>query len=170
MEAKGVAPQPGRISNLRYSLPSSTADGLFVRNAGRGGGWTMRAAPYTRVSTKDKVRETANQLKQLRELCKSRSWEIAAGYEPRHWQRVRPQAVSGSHAGRFPAEVRYRPVLGARSFHQRGRTPYPLQYLSSLSDCGVGFLSFTEPCLDSCGIFKDTVIAILGTIAKPAGR
>ena len=30
----------------------------------------------------------------------------------------------------------------------------------------VGYLSFTEPYLDSCGIFKDAVIAILGTIAK----
>lgn len=30
----------------------------------------------------------------------------------------------------------------------------------------MGFLSFIEPYLDSCGIFKDAVIAILGTIAK----
>ena len=30
----------------------------------------------------------------------------------------------------------------------------------------MGFRSFAEPYLDSCGIFKDAVIAILGTIAK----
>jgi DNA invertase Pin-like site-specific DNA recombinase len=41
-----------------------------------------------------------------------------------------------------------------------------LQYLNRLSSYGVGFRSFTEPYLDSCGIFKDAVIAILGTIAK----
>ena len=41
-----------------------------------------------------------------------------------------------------------------------------LQHLNRLSGYGVGFRSFTEPYLDSCGIFKDAVIAILGTIAK----
>lgn len=67
----------------------------------------MRAAFYTRVSTRDKGQDTANQLDQLRELC-----------------------------------------------------------LETLNSYGIGFLSFTEPYLDSCGIFKDAVIAILGTIAK----
>jgi DNA invertase Pin-like site-specific DNA recombinase len=41
-----------------------------------------------------------------------------------------------------------------------------LQHLNRLSIYGVGFRSFTEPYLDSCGIFKDAVVAILGTIAK----
>jgi DNA invertase Pin-like site-specific DNA recombinase len=41
-----------------------------------------------------------------------------------------------------------------------------LQHLNRLSSYGVGFRSFTEPYLDSCGVFKDAVIAILGTIAK----
>ncbi len=41
-----------------------------------------------------------------------------------------------------------------------------LQYLNTLSGYGVGYRSFTEPYLDSCGMFKDAVIAILGTIAK----
>lgn len=41
-----------------------------------------------------------------------------------------------------------------------------LKYLETLNTYGVAFLSFTEPYLDSCGIFKDAVIAILGTIAK----
>jgi DNA invertase Pin-like site-specific DNA recombinase len=33
----------------------------------------MRAALYTRVSTKDKGQETANQLRQLREFCASQA-------------------------------------------------------------------------------------------------
>ena len=41
-----------------------------------------------------------------------------------------------------------------------------LQYLNVLSSYWVGFRSYTEPYLDSCGMFKDAVIAILGTIAK----
>jgi DNA invertase Pin-like site-specific DNA recombinase len=35
-----------------------------------------------------------------------------------------------------------------------------------LTGTGVGYLSFTEPYFDSCGIFKDAVISILATIAK----
>jgi DNA invertase Pin-like site-specific DNA recombinase len=41
-----------------------------------------------------------------------------------------------------------------------------LQYLNWLTNHGVAFRSFTEPYLDSCGILRDAVIAILGTITK----
>jgi DNA invertase Pin-like site-specific DNA recombinase len=41
-----------------------------------------------------------------------------------------------------------------------------LKYLEQLHGYGVGYRSFTEPYLDSCGMFKDAIIAILGTIAK----
>ena len=41
----------------------------------------MRAALYTRVSTRDKGQETANQLHQLREFCAAQGWEIAREYE-----------------------------------------------------------------------------------------
>jgi len=37
----------------------------------------MRAALYTRVSTKDKGQETANQLTQLRQFCESQAWSPA---------------------------------------------------------------------------------------------
>ena len=41
----------------------------------------MRAALYTRVSTKDKGQETANQLTQLRDFCRSQNWDIVAEHE-----------------------------------------------------------------------------------------
>jgi DNA invertase Pin-like site-specific DNA recombinase len=41
-----------------------------------------------------------------------------------------------------------------------------LQHLNLLSSYGVAFRSFTEAYLDTCGIFKDAVITILGTIAN----
>jgi DNA invertase Pin-like site-specific DNA recombinase len=41
-----------------------------------------------------------------------------------------------------------------------------LQYLQRLTAWGVGYRSFTEQYLDSCGLFKDAVISILATIAK----
>jgi DNA invertase Pin-like site-specific DNA recombinase len=36
----------------------------------------MRAALYTRVSTKDKGQETANQARQLRDFCGAQGWTI----------------------------------------------------------------------------------------------
>jgi DNA invertase Pin-like site-specific DNA recombinase len=41
-----------------------------------------------------------------------------------------------------------------------------LNHLERLSSDGVGWRSFTEQYLDSCGIFKDAVLAILAVIAK----
>jgi DNA invertase Pin-like site-specific DNA recombinase len=41
-----------------------------------------------------------------------------------------------------------------------------LQHLQRLTGYGVGFRSFTEQYLDSCGLFKDAVISILATIGK----
>jgi len=38
--------------------------------------------------------------------------------------------------------------------------------LNRLTSYGVGYKSFTEQYLDSCGIFKDAVIGILAVIAK----
>jgi DNA invertase Pin-like site-specific DNA recombinase len=41
-----------------------------------------------------------------------------------------------------------------------------LQHLQRLTSYGVGFRSFTEQYLDSCGMFRDAVIGILAAIAK----
>jgi DNA invertase Pin-like site-specific DNA recombinase len=41
-----------------------------------------------------------------------------------------------------------------------------LHHLQRLAQYGVGYRSFTEQYLDSCGIFKDAVLSILATIAK----
>jgi len=41
-----------------------------------------------------------------------------------------------------------------------------LQYLQRLTAYGVGYRSFTEQYLDSCGMFRDAVISILAVIAK----
>ena len=40
------------------------------------------------------------------------------------------------------------------------------QYLNQRSSNGVGYRSFTQPYLDSFGMFKDAVVAVLLTIAK----
>jgi DNA invertase Pin-like site-specific DNA recombinase len=41
-----------------------------------------------------------------------------------------------------------------------------LTYLQRLDQLGIGWRSFSEQYLDSCGVFKDAVMSILATIAK----
>ena len=41
-----------------------------------------------------------------------------------------------------------------------------LQHLQRLTTYGIGYRSFTEQYFDSCGIFRDAVIAIIATVAK----
>jgi DNA invertase Pin-like site-specific DNA recombinase len=41
-----------------------------------------------------------------------------------------------------------------------------LQHLNRLEGYGVSYRSFTEPYFDSCGAFKDVVLAIMATLAK----
>ncbi len=41
-----------------------------------------------------------------------------------------------------------------------------LDHLERLTSCGINWRSFTEQYLDSCGIFRDAVLAILAVIAK----
>jgi DNA invertase Pin-like site-specific DNA recombinase len=41
-----------------------------------------------------------------------------------------------------------------------------LQHLNRLSSYGIAFRSLTEPCLDSCGKFRETAVGILGTLAN----
>jgi DNA invertase Pin-like site-specific DNA recombinase len=126
----------------------------------------MRAAIYARVSTADGRQDTENQLAELRRFASTQGFEIAAEYI---------DYESGGRADR--KEFRHMLTDAARRQFDvllfwaldrltREGALETLQYLNQLSSYSVGFRSFTEPYLDSCGIFKDAVIAILGVIAK----
>lgn len=41
-----------------------------------------------------------------------------------------------------------------------------LTHLRRLDSAGIGFKSYTEQYLDSCGLFKEAIISILATLAK----
>ena len=126
----------------------------------------LRAALYCRVSTRDKGQETANQLDQLRDFAAAQGWAIVHEYEDHD---------SGNNPDRTQFQAMMRDamhrkfdfvVFWALDRFTREGALQTLQHLNTLSCYGVGFRSFTEAYLDSCGIFKDAVIAILGTIAK----
>lgn len=124
----------------------------------------MRIALYTRVST-DK-QDAKNQVTQLREFAARQGWEIAREYvdhetgstcERREFQ----QMFADGSRRQFDLVL-----FWALDRLSREGVYQTLQHLNRLESYGIGFRSFTEPYFDSCGVFKDAVIAIMATLAK----
>src|SRR5258708_6584218 len=57
-------------------------------------------------------------------------------------------------------------VFGSLDRLSREGVLQSLNYLNRLTSYGVGYRSFTEQYFDSCGIFREAVIAILATVAR----
>jgi len=126
----------------------------------------MKIGLYARVSTKDKGQETENQLVQLREFAAKQGWQITREYVDRETggtsDRVQFQAMFAD-AGRRKFDL---VLFWSLDRLSREGVLETLQHLNRLTACGVGYKSFTEQYLDSCGIFKDAVIGILAVVAK----
>lgn len=124
----------------------------------------MTIAIYSRIST-DK-QDTENQLAQLREFAPTQGWQIVQEYV---------DVESGAKSDRPEFQRMFRDA-SQRKFDlvlfwaldrlSREGVLATLQHLNRLESYGVGFRSFTEPYFDSCGVFKDAVIAIMATLAK----
>jgi DNA invertase Pin-like site-specific DNA recombinase len=123
-------------------------------------------ALYARVSTKDGRQDTENQLLQLRDYCAKQGWRIAAEYVDHetggtskrvHFQRL----FADARARRFDLVL-----FWSLDRLSREGVSVTLGHLERLTSYGVGWRSFTEEYLDSTGLFKDAVIAILAVIAK----
>jgi hypothetical protein len=70
--------------------------------------------------------------------------------------RTHVSAVKGRRANRCTNSPLYQ-----RHYHAA-----PALRIRPMESYGVGFRSYTEPYFDSCGVFKDAVIAIMATLAK----
>jgi DNA invertase Pin-like site-specific DNA recombinase len=118
------------------------------------------------VSTKDEGQDTANQVTQLRDFCAKQEWTITHEYIDN---------ASAKTADR----PKFREMMDAASRHDfdlvlfwsldrfsREGVLETLQHLQRLTSYGVGWKSYTEQYLDSCGVFRDAVLSILATIAK----
>jgi DNA invertase Pin-like site-specific DNA recombinase len=125
-----------------------------------------KVALYARVSTKDGRQDTENQLIALREYCGKQGWEIVSEYVDHE---------SGGHSRRPHFQQMFADAR-ARKFDlvlfwsldrlSREGVSATLNHLERLTAAGVNWRSFTEEYLDSCGLFKDAVLAILAVIAK----
>ena len=126
----------------------------------------MQVALYARGSTRDRGQDTENQLVQLRAFAASQKWTVVREYVDR---------ATGKHSDRAQfqrlfedaSQHRFDLVLfwSLDRFSREGVLE-TLHHLERLAQYGVGYRSFTEQYLDSCGIFKDAVLSILATIAK----
>ena len=127
---------------------------------------SQRVALYGRVSTKDKGQEVQNQLRQLREFAAHSGWTMVAEY-------IDHESGKGSDREQFQAmfdaaSKRQFDVLlfwSLDRLRREGVLP-TLQHLQRLTTYGIGYRSYTEQYFDSCGIFRDAVIAIIATVAK----
>jgi DNA invertase Pin-like site-specific DNA recombinase len=124
----------------------------------------MDIATYSRIST-DK-QDNQNQLGQLRAFAHTQGWRV---------KREFVDVASGKNGDREQFKALF-DAASRREFElvlfwsldrfSREGVFETLQYLQRLTAVGVGYRSFTEQYLDSCGMFRDAVISILAVIAK----
>ena len=138
---------------------------------------TTRAALYLRVSTRAdkrdddaarqrKRQDVENQRRQLRQFCETQGWEVVAEYADEE---------SGSKSDRAGFQQMWKDAAQRRfdvllfwaldRFSREGVLE-TLNYLQRLTSYGIDWRSHTEQYLDSTGIFREAVIAILAAVAK----
>ena len=125
----------------------------------------MKVAIYTRVSGKSNRQDAANQSLQLVEYCQRQGWEYVE-YTDR---------MSGTKADRTAfvqmfEDARLKKfdlvLFWALDRFSREGVTETLNHLKVLDSHGVAWKSFTESYLDSTGMFKEAVIAILAAVAR----
>ncbi len=124
----------------------------------------MKVAIYARVSKE--TSDNTNQLLILRDYCLKMNYEVFDDYV---------DVISGG-ASNKPEFNRMMQDASKRKFSicvfyaldrfSREGTRRTIHYLQMLEDYGVAYKSYTEPFIDSSGIFKDVIIALLSTLAK----
>jgi len=139
-------------------------DRFLAKKSPRSVYFSVYIAIYARIST-DK-QDNLNQLAQLRAFACTQGWKVSREYV---------DVATGKNGDReqfkslFAAAARreFELVLfwSLDRFSREG-VYETLTHLQRLTAYGVGFRSFTEQYLDSCGMFRDAVISILAVIAK----
>lgn len=127
-------------------------------------GETVKIAVYARVSTTKQDNE--NQLTQLHEFAAKQGWEVFDNY-------IDQESGSTSDRAEFQrmfADASKRKfdlvLFWALDRFSREGVLDTLQHFNRLESYGVSYKSYTEPFFDSCGVFKDAVVAIMATLAK----
>lgn len=126
----------------------------------------MKVALYSRVSTRDKGQDVENQLRQLRGFARKQGWTIVHEF-------------SDNVSGKTSDREQFKRMFSAASKREfdallfwsldrlsREGALETLQHLQRLTAYGVAYRSFTEPYLDSLGVFRDAIVSILACLAR----
>lgn len=132
----------------------------------------MICAIYGRVSTDKKFKgdlagqDPDNQLHQLREFAAKSDWEILELVDYVS-AKNREDRANFELLFSLARQRKIDMVLfwSLDRFSREGSLP-TLRYLEELTKAGCGWKSYTEQYLDSTGMFRDAIIAILAALAK----
>ena len=128
---------------------------------------SMRIALYGRISTKDKGQDTENQLLQLRQFCAGQpGWTVVGEYTDEKTGRnsdreAFQQLFLDGYQKKFDLVFFW--ALDRFSREGAGET---LRHLQKLTSYGILWKSYTEPYIDSAGMFSDVIVSLLATVAK----
>jgi len=137
----------------------------------------MNAALYLRVSTRAdkrdddaarqrKRQDVENQRRQLRQFCETQGWQIVAEYIDEE-SGAKSDRAGFQRMWHDAAQRRFDVLLfWALDRFSREGVLETLNYLQRLNSFGINWRSHTEQYLDSCGVFREAVLAILAAIAK----
>ena len=118
------------------------------------------------MSTKDKGQDTENQLLQLRQFCERQGWEIVSEYVDEKTGRTSDreafqQLFHDAYQKRFELVL----FWALDRFSREGAAD-TLNRLRKLTSFGVNWKSYSEPYIDSAGLFADLIVSPLATLAK----
>ena len=129
---------------------------------------TKFVALYSRVSTKESTerQNVENQLRELRQFCSKQGWEIVGEYVDHEsgTKADREQfklLFTHAHQRKFDAVV-----FWALDRFSREGVRETLNHLNRLESVGVSFVSFSEPYVNSLGVWRDVVLGFIVAIAK----
>ena len=107
-----------------------------------------------------------NQLLVLRDYCLRMNYEIVKEYT----DIISGAAVNRQEFNKMLADASKRKfdmvLFYALDRFSRAGTRETIRYLQILDDYNVSYKSYTEQYIDSSGIFKDVIIALLSTLAR----
>ncbi len=126
----------------------------------------MRVLIYARVSTKSGRQDVSNQLLQLRKYCEFKDYNII-------------EEVIDNESGMSNTREGFKLIFSKAAkgdydlllfwsldrFSREGSRK-TIQYLQRLDESGVKFKSLQEEYIDSTGIFKDAIVALLAALAE----
>jgi DNA invertase Pin-like site-specific DNA recombinase len=128
------------------------------------GFWTMQIALYARVSTHNGQQDPELQLRELREYCARRGWEISGEYVDhisgaKDRRKALDRLMADAHRRRFDAVVVWKFDRFARS------VSHLLRALETFRALGIEFVSLSEQ-VDTSTPMGKMVFTVLGAVAE----